>query len=65
MPDATSVMLWRGTGRRTSPRRAPNAILMPISRVRRESNRAFVLMQYYGYLRRNPNDAPEAGLDNW
>ncbi|HJQ30977.1 MAG TPA: DUF4214 domain-containing protein [Pyrinomonadaceae bacterium] len=30
---------------------------------RRESNRAFVLMQYYGYLRRNPNDAPEPGLD--
>jgi hypothetical protein len=28
-----------------------------------ESNRAFVLMQYFGYLRRNPNDAPEANLD--
>lgn len=28
-----------------------------------ESNRAFVLMQYSGYLRRNPNDAPEATLD--
>jgi hypothetical protein len=28
-----------------------------------EFNRAFVLMQYYGYLRRNPNDAPEASLD--
>jgi hypothetical protein len=28
-----------------------------------ESNRAFVLMQYFGYLRRNPNDAPEPGLD--
>jgi hypothetical protein len=28
-----------------------------------EFNRAFVLMQYYGYLRRNPNDAPEALLD--
>jgi hypothetical protein len=28
-----------------------------------EKNKAFVLMQYYGYLRRNPNDAPEAGLD--
>jgi Calx-beta domain/Domain of unknown function (DUF4214) len=28
-----------------------------------ESRRAFVLMQYYGYLRRNPNDAPEATLD--
>src|SRR5438876_9684371 len=26
-----------------------------------EFNRAFVLMQYFGYLRRNPNDAPEAG----
>ena len=24
-----------------------------------ETNRAFVLMQYFGYLRRNPNDPPE------
>jgi hypothetical protein len=29
----------------------------------RQSNRAFVLMQYFGYLRRNPNDPPEAALD--
>jgi hypothetical protein len=28
-----------------------------------EFNRAFVLMQYFGYLRRNPNDAPENGLN--
>ena len=28
-----------------------------------EFNRAFVLMQYFGYLRRNPNDAPELTLD--
>ncbi len=28
-----------------------------------ESRRAFVLMQYFGYLRRNPNDAPEPTLD--
>jgi hypothetical protein len=28
-----------------------------------ESNKAFVLMQYFGYLRRNPNDAPENGLN--
>jgi photosystem II stability/assembly factor-like uncharacterized protein len=28
-----------------------------------EFNRAFVLMQYFGYLRRNPNDSPEATLD--
>ena len=33
-----------------------------------ESNRAFVLMQYFGYLRRNPNDAPDgnfAGYNFW
>jgi hypothetical protein len=28
-----------------------------------EFNRAFVLMQYFRYLRRNPNDPPEATLD--
>ena len=28
-----------------------------------EKNKAFVLMQYFGYLRRNPNDPPEANLD--
>ena len=33
-----------------------------------ELNRAFVLMQYFGYLRRNPDDAPDsdfAGFDFW
>jgi len=33
-----------------------------------ESNKAFVLMQYFGYLRRNPNDAPDPdfrGFDFW
>jgi photosystem II stability/assembly factor-like uncharacterized protein len=29
----------------------------------REKNRAFVLMQYFGYLRRNPPDPPEPTLD--
>jgi hypothetical protein len=29
----------------------------------KERNRAFVLMQYFGYLRRNPNDAPELNLN--
>jgi hypothetical protein len=35
---------------------------------RAEFNRAFVLMQYFGYLRRNPNDSPDAdfsGYDFW
>ncbi len=33
-----------------------------------ESNRAFVLAQYFGYLRRNPNDSPDSdytGYDFW
>jgi hypothetical protein len=28
-------------------------------------NRAFVLMQYFGYLRRNPNDAPDGNFDGY
>ncbi|HEY6804602.1 MAG TPA: Ig-like domain repeat protein [Pyrinomonadaceae bacterium] len=28
-----------------------------------EFNKAFVLMQYFGYLRRSPNEAPEPGLN--
>ena len=31
----------------------------------RESNRAFVLAQYFGYLRRNPNDAPDGNFDGY
>jgi hypothetical protein len=33
-----------------------------------EFNKAFVLMQYFGYLRRNPNDAPDTdfgGFNFW
>ncbi|MBC8028588.1 MAG: S8 family serine peptidase [Pyrinomonadaceae bacterium] len=37
---------------------AENSIL-----AQQEKNRAFVLTQYFGYLRRNPNDAPEIGLN--
>ena len=36
--------------------------------VQQEMNRAFVLMQYFGYLRRNPNDAPDTdyfGFNFW
>jgi hypothetical protein len=35
---------------------------------RREFNRAFVLLQYFGYLRRNPDDQPDlsfSGYDFW
>ena|GEM_PF-1732269 len=42
---------------------AENAVL-----TQNERNKAFVLMQFFGYLRRNPNDAPDAdytGFDFW
>mgnify|MGYP003694736623 CR=1 FL=1 len=31
----------------------------------KEFNRAFVLMQYFGYLRRNPNDPPDADFSGF
>lgn len=31
----------------------------------KEKNNAFVLMQYFGYLRRNPTDAPDNNLDGY
>jgi hypothetical protein len=37
---------------------AENSILQT-----QEKNRAFVLMQYFGYLRRNPNDPPDLTQD--
>ena len=30
-----------------------------------EFNRAFVLMQYFGYLRRNPNELPDINFDGY
>jgi len=51
----TSEAAARGRALR---RVAENSILN-----QQEKNKAFVLMQYFGYLRRNPNDPPEANLD--
>ena len=31
----------------------------------REFNKAFVLMQYFGYLRRNPDDPPDASFEGF
>jgi hypothetical protein len=35
------------------------------SLIQQEFNRAFVLMQYFGYMRRNPNDAPDNNFDGY
>ena len=56
----TSDLAARG---RTLRRVAENATL-----VTNEFNRAFVLMQFFGYLRRDPNDLPDTdytGYDFW
>src|SRR5439155_11738571 len=45
---------------RALPRVAENSSL-----AQEEFNRAFVLMQYFGYLRRNPNDSPDANFDGY
>ena len=31
----------------------------------RETNRAFVLMEYYGYMRRNPDDPQDPDFRGW
>src|SRR3989441_1689864 len=33
--------------------------------IQNEFNRAFVLTEYFGYLRRNPNDAPDTDFDGY
>jgi uncharacterized delta-60 repeat protein len=45
---------------RTLRRIAENSTL-----AHQEFNRAFVLMQYFGYLRRNPNDLPDTNFDGY
>jgi hypothetical protein len=53
-----------GTSADTAARgRALRRVAENTTLAQQEFKRAFVLMQYFGYLRRNPNDAPEAGLN--
>jgi hypothetical protein len=33
--------------------------------VQKEFNPAFVLMEYFGYLRRNPDDPPDSGMSGY
>jgi len=30
-----------------------------------EANKAFVLMEYFTYLRKNPDEAPDTNFDGW
>ena len=62
----TAINLFGGAGD-TSNTRARAQVVRQVAEDQElysaEFNRAFVLAQYFGYLRRNPNDAPESTLD--
>ncbi len=52
-----------GSGDVAARARALRRVVESAEFSRLERNRAFVLMEYFGYLRRNPNDPPELTLD--
>lgn len=60
--DALVAGLTNGTQDRASVLRA---VVDDGDFVLRETNRAFVLMEYFGYLRRNPDDSPNSNLDGY
>jgi Calx-beta domain len=62
----TAVNLFGGAGNTTNTSARAQAVRQVAENAAlntAEFNRAFVLAEYFGYLRRNPNDAPEATLD--
>jgi len=60
--EAADLAARVGDGRET--RAAALLLIAEDADLRRaENNRAFVLMEYFGYLRRNPDDPPEMGLN--
>ncbi|MEP6570818.1 MAG: PQQ-dependent sugar dehydrogenase [Acidobacteriota bacterium] len=65
--ERTSVINEFGAATNTTDTAARGRVVRRVAEnstfTQQETNRAFVLMQYFGYLRRNPNDAPEPGLN--
>jgi hypothetical protein len=67
----TAINLFGGAGNTTNQTARAQAVRMVAEDqdlYNAEFNRAFVLAQYFGYLRRNPNDAPDSdysGYDFW
>jgi Tol biopolymer transport system component len=64
-PDARAAMIAElGAGRQTRAG-ALLAIANDEGFRRKEFNRAFVLMQYFGYLQRNPDEGPDTDLSGY
>ena len=63
-PERDALVAQLNTNNTTQGRAAAvRAVAENQELARREKNRAFVLMQYHGYLRRDPEDPPEKNLD--
>jgi len=69
MTDRTTVINEFGSATTsadpTARARALRRVAENATFVQQEFNRAFVLMQYFSYLRRNPNDAPDTNFEGY
>ncbi len=72
MPSAAeraSVIAEFGTANTTVDAAARGRVMRRVAEnttlAQQEFNRAFVLMQYFGYLRRNPNELPDSNFDGY
>lgn len=54
-----------GTGTAAGRAAALRSVAESQSVFNKQYNEAFVLMQYFGYLRRNPDDAPDTNFDGY
>lgn len=60
--DQLAADLMAGAKKRAEVLRA---VAEDVDFISAQFNRAFVLMQYFGYLRRNPNDPPNKNFDGY
>jgi hypothetical protein len=67
--ERTSVINEFGTAQTSADQAARGRVLRRVAEnstfTQQEFNRAFVLEQYFGYLRRNPNDAPDSDFGGY
>jgi hypothetical protein len=63
--ERNAAMAAFGSGNASGRAAALRAVTESASLDAAEKNRAFVLMQYFGYLKRNPNDLPDADFSGY
>ena len=67
--ERTSVINEFGSAQTSADTAARGRVLRRVAEnstfTQQEFNRAFVLEQYFGYLRRNPNDLPDTNFDGY